>query len=111
MDSQKDRVTVELESASRLNQSLAKRVRRWKRLRLGMATVLLVVGVGAVLLKTASVFAVPCFIGAFVVYLLYLEARDHLREVESRQWVSATPRISKLREARPARAPDAPSPH
>jgi len=62
--------------ASDLNTALARRVTRWKRLRLGVAIVL--------------------FIGAFIAYFLYLDARDEAREVKPRKWGSATPRISKL---------------
>jgi len=110
MDSPQDRAERELKSARRLNESLAKRVRRWKRSRLAAAAVLLGAGLALAWLKTAALlFAVPCFLGAFIAFLLYLDSRDQLREVESREWVSPTPKISNLGQRRAATPSDAPA--
>ena len=82
--------------ASDLNTELARRVTRWKRLRLAIAIVLCGIGIVLAFFNSVAVFAAPLFIGAFIAYLLYLDARDEAREVETRKWGSATPRISKL---------------
>jgi len=82
--------------ASELKDALARRVTRWKRLRLGLTIVLCTVGIAFAFFDSVAVFAVPLLIGAFIAYLLYLDARDEAREVKSRKWGSATPRISRL---------------
>ncbi len=84
------------ESAAKWNRELAGRVTRWKRFRLTFAILLTGVGVGTVFFEAASIWSVPCFIAAFVAYLLYLDSRDQLREVKARQWTSITPRISRI---------------
>jgi len=84
--------------ASELNNALARRVTRWKRLRLAIAITLCAVGTALASFNSVAVFSVPLLIGAFIAYLLYLDARDEAREVKSRKWGSATPRISKLVE-------------
>ena len=96
MDSRKTPSETRTEAAAKLNQSLAVRVARWKRLRLSLTVVMTVCGIALFLVRGASFFAVPCLIAAFIAYLLYLDARDELREVRSRSWVSVTPRIGKL---------------
>ncbi len=83
------------ESAARWNSNLAGRVRRWKRLRLTCAILFAGVGIVTVFFKAALIWSTPCFIAAFIAYLLYLDSRDQLREVKVRKWKSITPRIAR----------------
>ena len=81
-------------SAADWNRELARRVTRWKRLRLAVAVILMLSGVVAIVLQAVSwLWAVPCFLAAFLAYLLYLDARDHAREVKTRRWRTVTPRV------------------
>ena len=96
METPTNEVSKPADLASELNSAFARRVMRWKRLRLGVAIILCGVGIVLAFLDSVAVFAVPLLIGAFIAYVLYLDARDQAREVKSRKWRSATPRISKL---------------
>jgi hypothetical protein len=80
--------------ASKWNAQLARRVSRWKRLRLSLAILLTGAGAATFLFGSASIWSVPCFITALIAYLLYLDSRDQLREIRSRNWATITPRIS-----------------
>ena len=111
MESQNSPSDVRARAASLLNEALASRVARGKRLRLAIAILLAGTGIGAILIQAISVFSVPCLIGAFIAYLLYLDARDQLREVKSRNWSCATPRISTLGNLHRSSTPDAPTYH
>ncbi len=98
--------------AAEWNNELAKRVTRWKRLRLTFALVFTSLGAATFFRGFVSVWAVwsvPCFIAAFIAYLLYLDSRDQLRTVKSRRWNSLTPRFGRpktgKREAPPTAAP------
>lgn len=96
METPTKEVSKRADLASKLNSAFGRRVMRWKRLRLGVAIILCGVGTSLAFLDSVAVFAVPLLIGAFIAYVLYLDARDQAREVKSRKWGSATPRISKL---------------
>ena len=96
METPTNQVSESAARASELNRALAERITRWKRFRLGAAIVLGVVGIAFASFNSVAVFAVPFLIGAFIASLLYLDARDAVRDVNSRNWGSATPRISKL---------------
>ena len=82
-----------IEVATKWNRQLADRVARWKRLRFSLAVLFTSGGIAAVFSGSASIWSVPCFIVAFMAYLLYLDARDQLREIRARKWKSITPRI------------------
>lgn len=96
METKMNEVSRRANVASELNKAFARRVMRWKRLRLGVAIILCGTGIVFAFLDSVALFAVPLLIGAFIAYLLYLDARDQAREANSRVWGSATPRISKL---------------
>jgi hypothetical protein len=81
------------DAALKLNRALENRVARWKAVRLTAAIGLAVIGMLAALFEGFAIYSIPCLIGAFIAALLYLDARDQLREVRSRTWDSATPRI------------------
>jgi len=89
-----------IEAAARLNFALARRVDRWKRVRLGIASLLFAAGVVTSFLGTNAIFAAPFFVGAFISILLYLDARDQAKEVRKRNWNSPTPQIGRLSAAR-----------
>lgn len=93
-------IPLRIEAAAKLNASLARRVIRWKRTRLVLFVISLVVAVGCFFLQSLMILSPPFFLAAFCFLMLYLAARDQLREVESRRWTSQTPWISKLNEAR-----------
>ncbi|NQU23157.1 MAG: hypothetical protein HQ567_17910 [Candidatus Nealsonbacteria bacterium] len=82
-------------TATEWNDALAKRVTRWKRLRLAAAIVLTAVGIATLFAGPASIWSVPCFIVAFIAYLLYLDSRDQIREIRARRWSAITPRIGR----------------
>lgn len=82
--------------AAKWNRQLASRVTRWKRLRLTLAILLSVVGIATAFSGSVSTWTVPCFVAAFIAYLLYLDARDQLREVNARKWNAITPRIARV---------------
>ena len=111
MESRNHQNDVRAAAASKLNEDLANQVARWKRARLAAAILLAAVGIGAFFVKAVAVFSVPCLLGALIACLLYLDARDQLREVKLRNWVSATPRFSKISETQHKRALDAPTSH
>ena len=96
MESPTSQMNRSVKAARRWNRDLAKRVRRWKRSRLAWAIGLSTAGIATFLWKSASLWSPPCFIGAFIAYLLYLDSRDQLREVEARNWTSITPRINRI---------------
>ena len=85
-----------VESAAKWNAEFAKRVTRWKRLRLAIAIVFAGIGVAALFSVAASIWSVPCFVAASIAYLLYLDSRDQLREIRARKWATITPRISRI---------------
>jgi len=92
------------EAARNLNQALADRISRWKRLRLAMAVVLAAMGVGLLFLNPLALYSVPVLLAAFIAFVLFLDARDEIREVNARKWEFPSPRISRLanRERHPA---------
>ncbi|MBI1903858.1 MAG: hypothetical protein HYS13_22370 [Planctomycetia bacterium] len=99
----------EAKIARKLNEMLAEQVARWKRGRLAWTIALAAAGIGALFFKPVILLAPPCFIGAFIMLLLYLDARDQLREVKSRRCVSATPRVSRLTSSGDTKPTDAPA--
>jgi hypothetical protein len=99
----------ESERATEWNRQLARRVVRWKRLRVTIATLLAVAGVTTAFFDSTSVWSGPCLIASFLAYLLYLDARDQLREVKARRWNRLTPRIAGVTGARGKDAAQAPS--
>ncbi len=96
METSSTRNDASVKSASEMNASFASRVNRWKRVRLGIALALSSVAGVLAFFPSMAVLSVPCLIAAFIAYLLYLDARDEVREVKARNWNSPTPRISKL---------------
>lgn len=83
-------------AAARLNAKLAARVAQWKRTRL-VATILFVaLGIGVLFNRYTMVFSPPCWIAAFIAFLLYWDSRAQLREVLSRRDATPTPRIRGL---------------
>lgn len=97
------------ESAAKWNHELARRVTRWKRLRLTLATVLTAIGTATAFSGSASIWSVPSFLAAFVAYLLYLDSRDQLREVKARRWNTLTPRTARITAPKRQDAPKATS--
>jgi hypothetical protein len=85
-----------IETAKKWNAELAKRVARWKRVRLASAIVFTVLGAGILYLNWTPIWSVPCFVIALIAYLLYVDSRDQLREIKGRKWATITPRISRL---------------
>lgn len=104
MESPNHQSNKAMESAARWNVALARRVTRWKRLRLALAIVFAGIAIAALFLGSASIWSVPCFIAAFIAYLLYLDSRDQLREIRARNWATITPRISGIAERNRERA-------
>ena len=100
-----------LELAGKRNEALAERVTRWKRCRLGCAIGLAVAGIGAFFFSAGvSSWSVPCFLGAFIAYLLYLDSRDQVREIRARRWHAITPRMDRLTARNPQNTESASSP-
>jgi threonine/homoserine/homoserine lactone efflux protein len=93
---------AELEAATQFNTALVQQVTRWKRVRGSVAGTLLVIGLALVYVK--SFYAPPFILAAGVAFLLYLAARDQLREVKARRWKSPTPRVSKFTPSSPSTA-------
>lgn len=84
------------EAARHLNQALAERIGRWKRFRLAMAGGLAAMGVGLLFVNFLAFYSIPFLLAAFIAFLLYLDARDAIREVNARKWDFPSPRISRL---------------
>jgi len=110
MENPADRKERALELAREWNNALARRVTRWKRLRLAIAVLLTGVGIATTFSTVAWAWSVPCFLAAFIAYLLYLDSRDQVREIRSRSWATITPRISRLKERTRKAAAKASSP-
>ena len=106
--SQNDR---SIESAAKWNRELAARVARWKRLRFSLTILFTIGGIATVFSGFAAIWSVPCFIAAFVAYLLYLDSRDQLREIRARKWNSITPRIHRVNRRDREGAPQTTSSH
>ena len=98
------------EVALSLNRELAARVKRWKHVRLTVTLVLGAMGVALFFVNSGAAFSVPVLLAAFLALLLYLDARDQLREVNARRWQFPTPRISRLKAPKdqPAQKPATP---
>ena len=84
------------EAARHLNQALAERIGRWKRFRLAMAVGLAAMGVGLLFVNSLAFYSIPFPLAAFIAFLLYLDARDAIREINARKWDFPSPRISRL---------------
>ena len=93
-------IALRTAAAEKLNESLAKRITRWKRTRLALLLASLSFAAGFLAYRPWALLAPPFFIAAFCFLMLYLAARDQLREVKARRWKSQTPFISRLNEAR-----------
>jgi hypothetical protein len=106
MDSEAER---ERASALRQKEHLLRLVGRRKQSRLAWTLVLAVAGTAVLFFKPTILFAPACFLGAVIMLLLFLEAREHLQEIKTRPWASATPRVSRLTSADDAKAKDAPA--
>lgn len=102
METPTSQTSRSVEAARRWNRDFAKRVRRWKRVRLAWAIGLSAAGIATFLSKSASLWSPPCLIAAFIAFLLYVDSRDQLREVEARNWTSITPRISRISGRKPS---------
>lgn len=96
MESPPNQEDRSLQLATKWNNQLAGRVRRWKRIRFSLAIVFTFVGIGTAFSGWASIWSVPSFIMAFIAYLLYMDSRDQLREIRARRWHSITPRIRRM---------------
>lgn len=83
-------------AARNLNQALADRMKRWKWLRFSMAVMLAATGVGLLFVKFLAFYSIPVFLAAFIAFVLFLDARDAIREVNARKWNFPSPRISRL---------------
>jgi hypothetical protein len=84
------------EAARNLNRALADRMNRWKWLRLSMAVVLAATGVGLLYVKFLAFYSIPVLLAAFIAFVLFLDARDAIREVNARKWNFPSPRMSRL---------------
>jgi len=61
-----------------------------------MAVGLAAMGVGLLLVNFLAFYSVPVLLAAFIAFVLYLDARDAIREVSARKWDFPSPRISRL---------------
>ena len=105
MESHNHQNDVRARSARKLNDALANRIIRWKRFRLSFAIALAMIGICAFFFNF-YLLSVPLFICSLILTLLYLDARDQLREVLSRNWISATPRIRRPSGESQTKMPD-----
>ena len=85
--------------AARMNEKLAQRVNRWKRLRIALAAGFAACGLLIIVLLQELLYAVPLFAMAFICLMLYLAARDHLRAIKRRNWKTITPRFGNPRRS------------
>lgn len=86
--------------AKRANAELAAKIGRWKWVRL-TAALGLAVAATAIAFTAVRYAAVPLFLLSVGVLFFYLEARDHQREVSSRQWKTVVPRVRSVISADP----------
>lgn len=83
-----------------LNATIATQVGRWKRTWGWLTAATVVVGIIAMGIPGFAMFTPPCILAAIIFFLLYLTARDQLREIRSRRSASPTAFISRIEEAR-----------
>jgi len=80
-------------AAARWNNLLAQRISRWRRVRLTLAVLFAAIGGMAFFSGCGAIWAAPSLLVAIILFMLYLDARDHAREVKTRRWRAIAPRI------------------
>ena len=56
-------------------------------------------GVGLLFVTFLAFYSIPVFLASFIAFVLYLDARDAIREVKARKWDFPSPRISRQEKA------------
>jgi FtsH-binding integral membrane protein len=91
MPTNPDRSRDSAANAAKCNESFARRIARWKWVRLSVATAFAAIGI-AVLFTPAPYGSVPLFICSGIAFLFCLDAVFQHKQVSARRWHSLTPR-------------------